>query len=103
MNKHFINGKLIISGYTSKIIAKVLNAFFTNYLVKFENNPNKNMYLLNRYLVVPPLLTKENKTQSASKYILTTLTLHYSFRKVQILTLHFGKKFQENSGKNNYP
>lgn len=45
----------------SKIIAKVLNAFFTNYLVKFENILNKNMCILNRYIVAPPLLTKENK------------------------------------------
>lgn len=61
MNKYFINGKIIISRFISKIIAKVLNAFFTNYLVKFENNLNKNMCILNRHLVVPPLLTKENK------------------------------------------
>lgn len=91
MNKCLINHKIIISGFISEIIAKVFNAFFTNYLVKFENKLKKNTYILNKHLVVPPLLTKENKIQSATKYILAILTLYYTFRKVQILTLHFGK------------
>jgi len=60
MNKCFINGKITTSGFIIKIIAKVLNAFFTNHLVKFENNLN-NMCILNRHLVAPKLLTKENK------------------------------------------
>lgn len=59
MNKHFINGKIIVFGFISKIIANVLNALPTSYLVKFENNLKNN--ILHRCLVVPPLLAKENK------------------------------------------
>lgn len=59
------------------------------------------MCTLNRQLVV--VLTKEKMTQSASKYIFINLTLHCTFRKVKILSLHFGKKFKQNSGKTNYP
>lgn len=36
-NECLINSKTIISGFISKIIAEVLNAFFTDYSVKFEN------------------------------------------------------------------
>lgn len=59
MNKCFMNSKIIISAFISKIIAKVLNASFTNSLVEFENNLNKDVYI--QLFVAPPLLTKENK------------------------------------------